>query len=41
MMFGILINVSRGVIYVSSGLDFADKAAEAARQYQQEMSVYL
>ena len=38
---GILINVSRGVIYVSNGLDFAEKAGEAARQYQQEMAAYL
>lgn len=38
---GILINVSRGVIYVSNGLDFAEKAGEAAKQYQQEMAVYL
>jgi len=38
---GILINVSRGVIYVSNGLDFAEKAAQAAAQYQQEMAVYL
>lgn len=38
---GILINVSRGVIYVSNGLDYAEKAGEAARQYQQEMAVYL
>jgi orotidine-5'-phosphate decarboxylase len=38
---GILINVSRGVIYVSNGLDFAEKAGEAAQQYQQEMAVYL
>lgn len=38
---GILINVSRGVIYVSGNEDFADKAYEAARQYQQEMSVFF
>jgi orotidine-5'-phosphate decarboxylase len=38
---GILINVSRGIIYVSNGLDFAEKAAEAALQYQQEMAVFL
>ena len=38
---GILINVSRGVIYVSGGDDFADKANVAAKQYQEEMSVYL
>lgn len=38
---GILINVSRGVIYVSSGTDFAEKAAEAAKDYQQQMAGYL
>lgn len=38
---GILINVSRGIIYVDDGLDFAKKAGEAAKQYQQEMAVYL
>ena len=38
---GILINVSRGVIYVSNGLDFAEKAGEAAQQDQQDMAVYL
>jgi orotidine-5'-phosphate decarboxylase len=38
---GVLINVSRGVIYASSGTDFAGKAGEAAKEYQKEMSVYL
>lgn len=38
---GILINVSRGVIYAGSGIDFAEKAGAAALQYQQEMSAYL
>lgn len=38
---GILINVSRAVIYASSGTNFAEKAAEAAKQYQTEMAVYL
>ncbi len=38
---GILINVSRGVIYVSGGEDFAGKAHEAAKEYQKEMSVFL
>ena len=38
---GILINVSRGVIYAGSGEDFADKAYEAAKQYQQEMAMFL
>ena len=38
---GILINVSRGVIYVSDGTDFAEKAGIAAAEYQQQMAVYL
>lgn len=38
---GILINVSRAVIYASNGPDFAEKAGEAARAYQQEMQVYF
>ena len=38
---GILINVSRAVIYAGSGTDFAEKAAEAAKQYQSEMAFYL
>jgi len=38
---GILVNVSRAVIYASTGEDFAAKAAEAAKQYQQEMQQYL
>jgi orotidine-5'-phosphate decarboxylase len=38
---GVLINVSRGVIYAGSDADFATKANEAARTYQQEMAVFL
>ncbi len=38
---GILINVSRGVIYVSEGQDFAERAGEAAKAYQQQMAAYL
>jgi len=38
---GVLINVSRGVIYKSSGADFAIAAAKAAKEYQQEMAVFL
>ncbi len=38
---GILINVSRGVIYVSEGQDFAERAGEAAQQYQKQMAAYL
>lgn len=38
---GVLINVSRGISYVSSGEDFAIAAEKAAKQYQQEMAAYL
>ncbi|MEI8280491.1 MAG: orotidine-5'-phosphate decarboxylase [Bacteroidota bacterium] len=38
---GILINVSRGVTYVSSGIDFAQRAGDAAKDYQQQMAIYL
>ena len=38
---GILINVSRGIIYASIKEDFAAKAMEAAKTYQQQMAVYL
>lgn len=38
---GILVNASRAVIYASDGVDFAEKAKEAANAYQQEMSAYL
>jgi len=37
----ILINSSRGVIYASNGLDFAEKAAERARTLQIEMSHFI
>ena len=38
---GLLVNSSRGIIYASQDVDFADKAKEAARQVQQEMEVLL
>lgn len=38
---GILVNVSRAVIFASDGEDFAFKAGEAARQYRDEMMDYL
>ncbi|MCC6187352.1 MAG: orotidine-5'-phosphate decarboxylase [Chitinophagaceae bacterium] len=38
---GILINVSRGVIYASTGQDFAERAGQAAADYQKEMALYL
>jgi orotidine-5'-phosphate decarboxylase len=38
---GILVNVSRAIIYVSDQLDFADKARAIAQQYQEEMREFL
>lgn len=38
---GLLVNSSRGIIYASSGEDFAKAAGEAAKQLQQEMSQLL
>lgn len=38
---GLLVNSSRGIIYASSGKDFAEKAGEAAREVQQEMAELL
>jgi len=38
---GLLVNVSRAIIYASRGEDFAEQSAMAARAYQQEMSTYL
>ena len=38
---GLLVNSSRGIIYASQGADFAEAAAEAAHQLQQEMAVEL
>lgn len=38
---GILVNVSRDIIYTSNDEDFAERAAEKARAYQQEMATYL
>jgi orotidine-5'-phosphate decarboxylase len=35
------VNASRAIIYVSSGIDFAEKAKTAAIQYQSEMSGYI
>lgn len=39
--FGLLINVSRAVIYASLQADFAVKAREAAEGFQKQMAVYL
>lgn len=38
---GILVNASRIIIYASGGEDFAEKAMEVAREYQEEMKTYL
>ena len=38
---GVLINVSRGIIYAGSDETFAEQANDAAKKYQQEMAVFL
>ncbi len=38
---GLLVNSSRGIIYASSGEDFAERAAEEAQKLQIEMESYL
>lgn len=38
---GILVNASRAVIYASGGEDFAEAAAQVAREYAAEMKTYL
>lgn len=38
---GLLVNVSRGIIFASQGHDFAQHAQAEARRYQQEMANYL
>ncbi len=38
---GLLVNVSRAIIYASEEEDFANEARAIALQYQQEMSAYL
>ncbi len=38
---GLLVNSTRGIIYASNQLDFAEKAREKARELQQEMKNYL
>lgn len=38
---GLLVNSSRGIIYASSGSDFAQKAATEAQKLQQEMDILL
>jgi len=39
--FGVLVNSTRGVIYQSKGLDFAQAAADAAQELQKEMAEIL
>ncbi len=38
---GILVNASRAIIFASSGTDFAERAGDVAKGYQEEMSQYL
>ena len=38
---GILVNVSRAVIFAGAGTDFAEKAGQAAAEYQQQMARYV
>lgn len=38
---GLLVNSSRGIIYASNGVDFADKAKEEATKIQQQMAALL
>jgi orotidine-5'-phosphate decarboxylase len=38
---GLLVNVSRAVLFASPNSDFAEKAAAAALQYQQQMATLL
>jgi orotidine-5'-phosphate decarboxylase len=38
---GLLVNSSRGILYASSGEDFAEAAAAEARKLQAEMAEHL
>ena len=38
---GLLVNSSRGIIYASNGMDFADCAREEAKKLQQQMAAVL
>ena len=38
---GLLVNSSRGIIYASNGMDFADRAREEAKKLQQQMAAVL
>jgi orotidine-5'-phosphate decarboxylase len=35
---GLLVNSSRGIIYASNGADFADVAAQKAKELQEQMA---
>jgi orotidine-5'-phosphate decarboxylase len=38
---GLLVNSSRGIIYASSDIDFAEKAREEAEKLQHKMDILL
>ena len=38
---GLLVNSSRGIIYASNGVDFAERAGEEAHKLQQQMAKFL
>ena len=38
---GLLVNSSRGIIFASSGRDFAEKAAEQARAVASQLAQFL
>ena len=38
---GLLVNSSRGIIYASSGEDFAERAGEEARKLRDQMAALL
>ena len=38
---GLIVNISRAVIYASNSEDFADEASIVAQRYSDEMSIYL
>jgi orotidine-5'-phosphate decarboxylase len=38
---GLLVNSSRGIIYASSGRDFAEAAANSAKELQEQMKSLL
>jgi orotidine-5'-phosphate decarboxylase len=39
--YGLIVNVGRTIIYASDKEDFAEAAANIAKQYQREMQGYL